>query len=193
MKKLSTYLFLILFSFQTPSWADDIRDFQIEGMSIGDSALDYFSEEEIKKNKVNYYNSEEFVPVYIEDSSKFNNYNGVQFHYKKNDKNFKIFALSGIIWFKNNINDCHRKMKEIDKELTDLFTNAERDNRGTQSHGADKSGKSKIKQIIFTFKSGDDTAITCTDWTKKMKYPDNLRISLAKKELITWIKTEAYK
>jgi len=47
MKKLSTYLFLILFSFQTLSLADDISDFQIEGMSIGDSLLDYFSEEEI--------------------------------------------------------------------------------------------------------------------------------------------------
>ena len=51
MKRLSLYLFLILFTLQTPSWADDIRDFQIEGMSIGDSLLDYFSEKEIKKNK----------------------------------------------------------------------------------------------------------------------------------------------
>ena len=49
MKKLSTYLFLILFSFSAPSFADDISDFEIEGMSIGDSLLDYFSEEEIKK------------------------------------------------------------------------------------------------------------------------------------------------
>ena len=49
MKRLSLYLFLILFTLPTPSQADDIRDFQIEGMSIGDSLLDYFSEEEIKK------------------------------------------------------------------------------------------------------------------------------------------------
>ena len=49
MKRLSIYLFLILFSLQTPSQADDIRDFQIEGISIEDSLLDYFSEEEIKK------------------------------------------------------------------------------------------------------------------------------------------------
>ena len=47
MKKLLGILVLILFTLQTPSQADDIRDFQIEGMSIGDSALDYFSEEEI--------------------------------------------------------------------------------------------------------------------------------------------------
>ena len=53
MKKLSAYLFLILFSFQTSSWADDIQDFQIAGISVGDSLLDYFTEEEIKKKKKN--------------------------------------------------------------------------------------------------------------------------------------------
>ena len=49
MKKLFIYLFLIFFSFSAPSFGDDISDFQSEGMSIGDSALDFFSEEEIKK------------------------------------------------------------------------------------------------------------------------------------------------
>jgi hypothetical protein len=49
MKKFLAILILI-FTLPTPSQADDIRDFQIEGMSIGDSLLDYFSEEEIKTN-----------------------------------------------------------------------------------------------------------------------------------------------
>ena len=48
MKKLSTYLFLIFFTLQAPSWADDIRDFQIEGMSIGDSLLDFISKDKIE-------------------------------------------------------------------------------------------------------------------------------------------------
>ena len=47
MKKLLGILVLGLF-LTTPSWADDIRDFQIEGMSIGDSLLDYFSKDKIK-------------------------------------------------------------------------------------------------------------------------------------------------
>jgi len=47
MKKLSTYLFLILFSFSTPSYADDVQDFQIEGMSIWDSALNYMDKNEL--------------------------------------------------------------------------------------------------------------------------------------------------
>ena len=47
MKILLT-LFVLLFS---PSvLAEDISDFQIEGISIGDSLLDYFSDEEIKNN-----------------------------------------------------------------------------------------------------------------------------------------------
>ena len=52
MKRFYTYLFLILFSFSAPTFADDIRDFQIEGMSIGDSLLDYFSEEKIIKQTI---------------------------------------------------------------------------------------------------------------------------------------------
>jgi len=45
MKTLLT-LFVLLFS--SSVLADDISDFEIEGMSIGDCLLDYFSEEEIK-------------------------------------------------------------------------------------------------------------------------------------------------
>ncbi len=37
---------ILIFSLQSWTKADDIRDFQIEGISIGDSALDYFSENE---------------------------------------------------------------------------------------------------------------------------------------------------
>jgi len=41
MKRLLLIL-ILTFSYQTLTKADDISDFEIEGMSIGDSALDYF-------------------------------------------------------------------------------------------------------------------------------------------------------
>ena len=50
MKKI-LIIFLFLFNLQSLTKADDISDFEIEGMSIGDSALDYFSKEEINKTK----------------------------------------------------------------------------------------------------------------------------------------------
>ena len=70
MKKLSTYLFLVLFSFSTPSFADDISEHQIEGISIGDSLLDHLSKEEIiteiEINKSSYnYLTEDFAEVYL--------------------------------------------------------------------------------------------------------------------------------
>ena len=41
---------VLIFSLQSWTKAEDISDFQIEGMSIGDSLLDYLSEQEIKNN-----------------------------------------------------------------------------------------------------------------------------------------------
>ena len=46
MKKL---LILLFFLSSTSVFADDISDFEIEGISIGDSLLDYMTEEEILK------------------------------------------------------------------------------------------------------------------------------------------------
>ena len=46
--KILLILFVLFFS--STVVAENISDFQIEGMSIGDSALDYFSEEDINDN-----------------------------------------------------------------------------------------------------------------------------------------------
>ena len=51
MKRL-LLIFILTLSFQSWIKADDIRDFEIEGLSIGDSLLDYFSEDKIKDSIV---------------------------------------------------------------------------------------------------------------------------------------------
>ena len=181
---------ILIFNIQSLSKADDIKDFEIEGMSIGDSALDFFTESEILKNRQNYYNDNEFVPVFI--SGKFDNYDGFQFHYKSSDKNFKIFALEGTIWIRNNFDDCKKKQKNIDKEFKVAFSNTKRSSTGIESHPEDNSGKSKYKAIFYDFKSEDHISIICYDWTEKMKYPDNLRIGIMTKEFQTWINDKAY-
>ena len=90
MKRFLTILILI-FTLQTPSQADDIRDFQIEGMSIGDSALDYFSEDELENSLKSYYPNKKFYLVDI-FSSKYETYAGVQLSFKNN--NYKIYSIS---------------------------------------------------------------------------------------------------
>ena len=188
MKRLSLYVFLILFTLQTPSWADDIRDFQIEGMSVRDSLLDYFSMKEIKDNtKQDYYKNMRFpfAAIEIYQHPSFKDYSGVQFHVKKNDKKYKIYSISGYDYYDNDIKGCYKKLNEIDKELSVLFKDAERRMMNTK-HRADESGKSTVKQIYYTLESEDGAVLNCYDWSKKMTekngWYDNLDVSLDTKE-----------
>ena len=64
MKKKFAFLiivFLVLINFQSWTKAGDISDFEIEGISIGESLLEHFSEEEILANEVNYYDDDYFI------------------------------------------------------------------------------------------------------------------------------------
>ena len=122
MKRLSLYLILILFTLQTPSWADDIRDFQIEGMSIGDSLLDYFSKEEIKNNtNTGYYTNNEYTSVEFFELPSFEIYETVEFNYKTDDKKYIIAAIAGTLFCEKNIEKCNKKQKEIDLEISNIF------------------------------------------------------------------------
>ena len=65
MKKILV-LFILLFS--SSVFAEDISDFEIEGISVGDSLLDHFSLTEIKKGirKVNNpYTDKSFIRVIL--------------------------------------------------------------------------------------------------------------------------------
>ena len=126
MKKFLAILILTL-TFQAPSLADDIRDFKIEGMTIGDSALDYFSEDQIKNNKRNYYNNDEFFPSELEYLPSFKIYDAIQIAYKSEDKHYKLHGVSGFIDFPKNIKDCNKKMKEIIKNVSELFSDTKKE------------------------------------------------------------------
>ena len=58
MKKLLVLIFSLFFLSSTAVFADDISDFEIEGMSIGDSLLDFISVEQIKNSIVSTYYKE---------------------------------------------------------------------------------------------------------------------------------------
>ena len=72
MKKLLALLFSILLLSSPSVFAEDISDFQIEGISIGDSLLDYMTEDEIleeielNNNDYSYLKeSNKYAEVYI--------------------------------------------------------------------------------------------------------------------------------
>ena len=182
MKKLSTYLFLILFSFQVPSQADDIRDFQIEGISIGDSALNYFSEEVIEKNKRNYYKNKKFTPVEIEYLKRYEVYDVVSFNYKTGDKNFKIYSLGGAIDYPNNISNCHKKMAEIVAELSGFLKKLSKSKKTSRLFTVAKLNDTKKTSVHFDDElNGDYIEVACYDYTKESGFMDHLKVSIIPK------------
>ena len=195
MKRLSLYLFLILFTLQTPSLADDIRDFQIEGMSIGDSALDYFSESHLIKNIWDYTNNK-FKRIQNDNMPFFETYGAVDFHYKTNDSKYIMHAISGVIFFKQNIKACLKKMDEVINEIEKSYTNVKFDEKVTSIHPSpkNKSGKSKFTDTLFEFKNGDKIVIACYDYSKDHTSSDDiLAITLETKEYSKWMRKEAHK
>ena len=190
MKKFLGILVLI-FTLQTPSLADDISDFQIEGISVGDSALDYFSKTEIKKYL--YSGSKKFAYSY-HDLDNTEVYEGFRFNYKTKDKKFIIYGMSGMIYYPNNINACYEKEKEIIKELESQFPSGKKDAQGKLKHKSDPTGKSIYTYTAFYFDNGN-IALECTDWsdkiTSKNGWMDSLAVIINSKEFTLWLRDDA--
>jgi len=193
VKKLSTYLFLIFFSFLAPSFADDIRDFQIEGMSLYDSALDYFTEEEIIENTVKEYLKNVKVKKYaiaeFYHFKKFKTYETIQIIYEINDKKYIINGIEGVIFYQKNIENCYKKHREISKELEELFNETKKEDTPKTKHPVDKTGKSFVKDIYYIFNSGELVGVSCYDWSKEISYIDHLRIAIRAKKYNEWLGT----
>ena len=188
MKKVSTYLFLILFSYSATSFADDISDFQIEGISIGDSLLDYMSENEILKEfelgKDDYHwTDKKFANVYIYKASELYEYMSATV--KKNDKKYIIHGLRGMIDYQN-INKCFKKQTEIVDELSTIFKNTEK-TKEEFKNSADSTGQSIVYANYFILSSGDEVEVTCYTFSEHVNSPDGLDVGLATKEFVNWL------
>ena len=194
---MKTFLTLFVLFFSSSVVAEDISDFQIEGMSIGDSLLDYFSEEEIIKeievNKSSYfYLKEKFGEVYLFDG--LSKYYSVIFFVKLNDKNYIIQGIRGTIDYDDKkMDDCYVQQEEIINEISPLFEISNK-KKTSIPHPIDPSGKSKITYIKLTLKSGDVVKVDCSEWEEKLKIQNNfmnaLQISLQRKEVNDWLSSE---
>ena len=199
MKKLSTYLFLFLFSFSAPSFADDISDFEIEGISIGDSALEYISleeiQKEIKENKSHYEhlkNPYEFGEVYL-INKEFQNYDLMSFFVKTDNEKYKISAIRGLIYYNDDIEGCINKKNEISNVLSNMFKDAKKKEENF-NHSIDPSGNSKVYGTYFKLKSGEEVSVDCIDFEEtlrnKMNWSEGITVGITTIEFDNWIRSK---
>ena len=191
MKRILLIL-ILTFSFQPLIKAEDISDFQIEGISIGDSALDYFTIKELN-NSMDIHDYLDEYRYYFLSYSKAKEYEYLQITVKQNDKNFIIHDIQGHIFYDKNIKDCFKKMKDIKKDIDEVLNY-----NGIEDSGLypwDYSGKSTYKRIKYDIKGGV-ADIVCFDMGKEMeikgKY-DRFAITLSKIEFLEWLYSNAEK
>ena len=187
---------VLIFSFHSWVKADDVSDFEIEGMSIGDSALDYLSEEEIKKeiksNKKNYQNfkpKDKFGEVYLYDDSKFTMYEKVSIFVKPSDRNYKIYFIRGMIAYIEDIKGCLNKQKEVASTIEKLINDFDKGETKFKSD-LDPSGQSTYNQTQYELKNGDVFVISCSNWEeslrKKNNWSEGLSVIIQPKEITDW-------
>jgi len=197
IKVLKNLIFILILIFSLQSWtkADDIRDFEIEGISIGDSLLDYFSEKEINEFSIDYYpKSKKF---FVRDSETYSSrlkvYDGLQFALKKNS--YKIYGLSGAIYSLENVDHCLRHKESVEKKISHIFKGLKKFS-SDGVHPGDPSEKSYHYQTQYIFAKGGVIATECVDWSEEMKdkhnWWDNFNISIYSKEYEKFVRDEGY-
>jgi len=194
MKRLILILILIL-SFQSGSKADDIRDFEIEGMSIGDSLLEYVSKKKIDKTKIyfetkKYGIKEEYSKIFIEENLKQFDY--IAIYFRSKDTNYIIHSLSGRIEFKKNINECYKLQKNIAKEVRSITANTIE----SKDEGKMSGYSGKRTSFDFEYKDYSGISITCYDYKgedDKFDYTDRLSLFAYSSEYGDFLNNRAQK
>ena len=194
MNRLLLIVILTL-SLQSLTKAHDIEDFQIDGISVGDSLLDFVSEKyiinEINDNAPNYKSfnpKDKFGEIYID--SKKGKYSTLSFFVKIYDPKYKIYMLRGIMSFNDSLDECLKQKTDTTRDLASIFLNIETmDDKFTSD--LDPTGRSIFYNTSFSLHGKDEVTVNCSDWEESLRIENNwingLSVILQKKEFIKWI------
>ena len=185
---------IFLLNLQTFTKAEDIREFEIEGISIGDSLLNHISKIQIDKltKQFAYPNKQYYVFAIEKNYLNLNTFDFIQLDIKNNDFDYIVESISGFLDYQNQIKECHKKRKKIDNDIKESFKDLTID-KYNKKHRSDKTEKSINYITEFIFKNGDTIVTICEDWSSYMGHADSLRVGIVPKKFYDWIVNEAYK
>ena len=198
MKKYSYLIVIFLLSFNTIANAD-ASDFEVEGMSIGESALNFFNKQEITSNmrpvKIgNNKYSKEFSEYIYNDKSKLENYDYLAVIFKINDPKFIIQSISARINFSHeNINECYELQNSIIKEIRTQTSNTTEDNQGKSKHRGLPNGNSFKTVTNFTYDNDSLIHTACYDFSKNdTNSSDRISVSILTPDFVDYQRNRAF-
>ena len=182
MRKLLIVL-ILSFSLHSLAKTDDVKDFQVEGMSIGESLLDYMNKDLIinaMNNKdISYSYKDDYISISTwEIRSNFKIYDDVGVVLKHNDNQHKIYALEGTLYMDENsdIEKCYKKQNEIAINIKNsLNLNNYGDTWFVEKENLQKHQLS-VKYIDFELSDGGVIRTTCYQIKKGIQKHSDLNL-----------------
>ena len=189
---------------QYPSLADGIRDFKIEGIGIGDSALNYFDEKQLEDGEQGWHNYS-----YKEYSTSLVPGKGIYdwflVSYRSDDDKFIIKALVGGLEKTNYDNkECNNKLDTVALSLSGSFKNTRQDKKkykltSDASRTYPFTGKSTVTSLSFNFKDEGEIILSCYNMDKKtnqndsfittiLNQKDSFRINIRSRVFVNYLK-----
>ena len=192
--RLFLSVLVLIFSLQSWTKADDSSEFEIEGISIGDSLLEHFSKKKILNAMdygFSYPKSDKFITILI--SVKKGKYDNFQFAINPNDKNYLTYSVEGEINYQNNMEECLKQQETVLEDLKSFFPNV-KTSTDNSAHTYDK--ESFTWETYFKFNNGSSIGVLCYDWSEKMLeengWKDSLKVVIDSKEFSYFLAYEAY-
>jgi len=188
MKLFFTVIILIV-SFQSWIKADDITDFEIEGISVGDNLLDHFSDDQINNAYKNTYpKSKKYYGLQFE-LDDYELYKFIQIHLQSNTK-YIVSSIAGGEFFED-MSKCYSKQKKITNDLVKNYPNAKL-LEGEINGANDPETLLTISEFNL---NNFEFIVTCTDWSKNAEETgnsDSLRVEISTTEFSDFLRNEAY-
>ena len=157
---------ILIFSFQSIVKANNVSDFEIEGISVQDSLLNYYSEEKIiNSHKTIFPNSKNFYTIHLSVQSE--NYDQISIGVKNNDKRYIVYSIAGDKLYKEFPKKCLTKMKSIVTEFDkDLGTNNK--NEYQHKYSTLANGQSYAEVVDYNFPNNSAIRVWCTFYTEEV-------------------------
>ena len=193
-------IILLIFIFQSFTKADDIRDLEVEGISLGENALDYFSKNDIDQNKSYYPNDKEIWRYLVILKNK--QYDSLQLHLQSKNNKYLVVGVAGLIYFydeKDAYSKCIKKRSLIVNDIEQSLINVKKSDEERDNLISDDTGKSYVEAIYFDFKEdlSEYVKVACTyfsdEYREKTNHPPSyLRVALTSTQLHYWLKEKAF-
>ena len=189
---MKTFLLILLLSMSQITSADELNDFEVLGMSIGDSLLDFMPEVDIVYGIEKYKSSNRYS--HLKEPDKFfeitvpkqehDLYDGAEVFIKNTmPRDYTIYGLRGYRYYIEDFDTCIKKRNQISEILTNFFPGAKTGSLITED-------KNKITDNFSIGNSERIIDVNCINLEENYRLKNNFKEGLSfvirNKEFSDW-------